>query len=385
MLAAAGALVAVPGNHDIPYTFPARFSRPWSEWQRAFGEPDPVYRSDTLVVVGLNSVRPWRHQSGRLAWNGCGARRRASDLAAEGAAARRPPSPPGRVALARSAQASAREPLRKCSAHWQPQARARGRRPHPSGLGRTATRVRGARRPRRSGPRACDGSRAGPPRPHRSGEAQGLLLYEWDESKLGIVTYVLEADRFRPVAWRSFGAAALIPSRRISHRGCGLHRAEAPPERDSRSREGARLSTGDQVVTMPPERAWSPMPRTLGGTRSTSTARSGISSTGWNCSESLPYDSDEASSIRVARRDWEKARKVPGPRRRDRKVTADAEEAWTARAIRTSPRSGRGRPRPRAASAGQSRFAPYDDPYDPLLDDYEPGMKTVEVTPCSTA
>jgi 3',5'-cyclic AMP phosphodiesterase CpdA len=59
-------LLVVPGNHDIPYSFPYRFTRPWREFERLWEETEPVYRSETLVVVGLNSVRPWRHQSGRV-------------------------------------------------------------------------------------------------------------------------------------------------------------------------------------------------------------------------------------------------------------------------------------------------------------------------------
>jgi 3',5'-cyclic AMP phosphodiesterase CpdA len=59
-------LLTVPGNHDIPYTFPKRFTAPWREFERHWETTEPVYRSDTLVVAGLNSVRPWRHQSGRL-------------------------------------------------------------------------------------------------------------------------------------------------------------------------------------------------------------------------------------------------------------------------------------------------------------------------------
>jgi 3',5'-cyclic AMP phosphodiesterase CpdA len=59
-------LLAVPGNHDIPYTFPARFTRTFAEWTSAFGDPEPSYSSPTLAVVGLNSVRPWRQQGGAL-------------------------------------------------------------------------------------------------------------------------------------------------------------------------------------------------------------------------------------------------------------------------------------------------------------------------------
>ena len=59
-------VVAVPGNHDIPYTFPARFTRPWAEFERQWETTEPVHSSEAVCVVGLNSVRPWRHQSGGL-------------------------------------------------------------------------------------------------------------------------------------------------------------------------------------------------------------------------------------------------------------------------------------------------------------------------------
>jgi 3',5'-cyclic AMP phosphodiesterase CpdA len=52
-------LMTIPGNHDIPYTFPKRFTRPWHEFERLWETTEPVYRSGTLVVAGLNSVRPW--------------------------------------------------------------------------------------------------------------------------------------------------------------------------------------------------------------------------------------------------------------------------------------------------------------------------------------
>ena len=59
-------VLAVPGNHDIPLLPPTRFTRPFAEFERRWETTEPVYRSDSLVVVGLNSVRPWRHQSGGL-------------------------------------------------------------------------------------------------------------------------------------------------------------------------------------------------------------------------------------------------------------------------------------------------------------------------------
>jgi 3',5'-cyclic AMP phosphodiesterase CpdA len=57
-------VLAVPGNHDIPYTFPARFSSPWREFERVWETVEPTFAGASAHVVGLNSVRPWRHQSG---------------------------------------------------------------------------------------------------------------------------------------------------------------------------------------------------------------------------------------------------------------------------------------------------------------------------------
>jgi 3',5'-cyclic AMP phosphodiesterase CpdA len=59
-------VVAVPGNHDLPYTFPARFTSPWREFERVWETTEPTYASAALHVVGLNSARPYRHQSGAL-------------------------------------------------------------------------------------------------------------------------------------------------------------------------------------------------------------------------------------------------------------------------------------------------------------------------------
>jgi 3',5'-cyclic AMP phosphodiesterase CpdA len=59
-------VVAIPGNHDIPYSFPARFSRPWAEFERVWETTEPVYSTDSVHLVGMNSVRPWRHQSGGI-------------------------------------------------------------------------------------------------------------------------------------------------------------------------------------------------------------------------------------------------------------------------------------------------------------------------------
>jgi 3',5'-cyclic AMP phosphodiesterase CpdA len=58
--------LAVPGNHDIPYTLPARVTSPWKPFEAVFGSTDPVLRTPNAVVCGLNSGRPWRHQGGKL-------------------------------------------------------------------------------------------------------------------------------------------------------------------------------------------------------------------------------------------------------------------------------------------------------------------------------
>jgi carboxypeptidase Taq len=98
--------------------------------------------------------------------------------------------------------------------------------------------------------------------------------------------------------------------------------------------------------------------------------------------ESLPYDSDDRSLVRVTRRDWEKARRVPTALREEMtRAAARGHHAWV-EARRTDD---------------FASFLPYlrrnvelrrryvecfewsDSPYTPLLDDYEPGMTTGEV------
>ena len=57
-------VLAVPGNHDIPYTFPDRFTKTWDEFERQWETVEPEFVGAGAHVVGINSVRPWRHQSG---------------------------------------------------------------------------------------------------------------------------------------------------------------------------------------------------------------------------------------------------------------------------------------------------------------------------------
>lgn len=59
-------VLTVPGNHDLPYTFPARFTRTYDEFRRTWGSVEQTYSSPTLYVIGLNSSRRFRQQGGAL-------------------------------------------------------------------------------------------------------------------------------------------------------------------------------------------------------------------------------------------------------------------------------------------------------------------------------
>jgi 3',5'-cyclic AMP phosphodiesterase CpdA len=59
-------LLVIPGNHDIPRWPPWRFTRTFDQFLEVWPETEPVYRSERLVVCGLNSVRPWKQQGGAL-------------------------------------------------------------------------------------------------------------------------------------------------------------------------------------------------------------------------------------------------------------------------------------------------------------------------------
>lgn len=61
-------VLAVPGNHDIPlFDLWARLRRPYAGYAAAFGaDLEPVHRSAELLVVGVNTTRPRRHQHGEV-------------------------------------------------------------------------------------------------------------------------------------------------------------------------------------------------------------------------------------------------------------------------------------------------------------------------------
>jgi carboxypeptidase Taq len=98
--------------------------------------------------------------------------------------------------------------------------------------------------------------------------------------------------------------------------------------------------------------------------------------------EGLDHDSDEASLLRVTRRDWEKARRIPTELREElTRAGAAAYAAWIE--ARRDSDFAAFLPYLRRNVELKLRylecFPDVDEPYDALLDDFEPGMKTAEV------
>jgi carboxypeptidase Taq len=98
--------------------------------------------------------------------------------------------------------------------------------------------------------------------------------------------------------------------------------------------------------------------------------------------ESLPFDSDDASLVRVTRRDWEKARRVPSDLLVEMaRAAARGHRAWVD--ARRDSDFASFLPYLRTNVELKRRYIECfdwsDSPYTPLLDDYEPGMTTAEV------
>jgi carboxypeptidase Taq len=97
--------------------------------------------------------------------------------------------------------------------------------------------------------------------------------------------------------------------------------------------------------------------------------------------ESLDYDSDEASLIRVSRRDREKEVNIPGDlREAQARASAEAFPVWV-EARRTNDFELFRPYLERNVELGREYASCFevDEAYDALLDDFEPGMKTTEV------
>ena len=197
-------LVVVPGNHDIPTWSLARFTHTFREFDRQWPEREPVFRSETLFVAGLNSVRRWRHQSGALSAEQVARVARALDDAPEGAL---------RVVALHHHMLAA--PWRT----WKPPVSRRTRRlaalvdagaelivaghVHQSAVSerREFSVVHGDER----SALVTIAPGLGQPRPRRRGEARGLHVYEAERETLRVLTFIwrdddwaLTADRLYP-------------------------------------------------------------------------------------------------------------------------------------------------------------------------------------------
>jgi 3',5'-cyclic AMP phosphodiesterase CpdA len=196
-------LLVIPGNHDIPYSFPARFTRPFREFERQWETAEPVYRSQQLFVVGLNSVRPWRHQSGGVRAEQV---RRAAELLAK--------APAGALRVVALHH-------HLIGAPWRSRKKPVSRRSHvlaglvdagaelilAGHIHQAAVSERHEFEVERNGLRGATVSVApglGQPRPDRRGEARGLHVYEASEESLLVQTYVWREDDWGLTAVRRF-------------------------------------------------------------------------------------------------------------------------------------------------------------------------------------
>jgi len=200
-------LLVVPGNHDMPMLPPARFFRTFAGFERVWGETEPVYRSDRLVAVGLNSARPWLYQEGVV-------RRAQLERAARVLA----DAPPGvlRVVAVHHHLVSAPWRTAKLPVFRRDRVLAAlldaGAELVLSGHVHQSAVVERREFEAAAGPlRAAVVATApgiGRPRAWRKGEARGLHLYEADEATLRVLTYAWRGDGWELVADRRFPRGA---------------------------------------------------------------------------------------------------------------------------------------------------------------------------------
>jgi 3',5'-cyclic AMP phosphodiesterase CpdA len=196
-------VLAIPGNHDIPYTPVARFTKTFAQFERHWETTEPVYRSDSLFIVGLNSVRPWRQQSGGI---------RSAQLAH--AAELLPQAAPAalRVVVLHH---------HLLGAPWRSRKKPVARRSHvlaslvdagaelvlAGHIHQAAISERHEFEVVSGDIRGVTVSIApglGQPRPNRRGEARGLLVYRCEEEALTVETYIWREDDWGLTALRRF-------------------------------------------------------------------------------------------------------------------------------------------------------------------------------------
>jgi 3',5'-cyclic AMP phosphodiesterase CpdA len=196
-------VLAVPGNHDIPAAPPARFMRPWRGFEAEWETAEPTHSAPGLLVVGINSVRPWRHQSGGV-----------SDAQLERATARLRDAPPAALRIVVLHH-------QMIGAPWRSRKKPVARRNHvlaalvDSGAelilgghihqGAVAERhefevIAGDVR----GVVVSIAPGLGQPRPQRQGEARGCVVYRADEGTLTAETYIWRDDDWGLTAVRTF-------------------------------------------------------------------------------------------------------------------------------------------------------------------------------------
>jgi len=196
-------LLVVPGNHDIPLTLPGRFTHPWREFERQWRTTEPVYAGSELHVVGLNSVRPWRHQSGAI-------RNSELDHAAE--------------RLTQSQQGALRVVAlhhQLINAPWRTRKKPVSRRTHVlARLVESGAELivsghvhQGAVSERHEfevasgdmmGVVVTTAAGFGRARPNRLGEARGVLVYSADERRIRVETYIWRDDAWGLTGLRVF-------------------------------------------------------------------------------------------------------------------------------------------------------------------------------------
>ena len=195
-------VIAVPGNHDLPYSFPGRFSHPWREFERQWATTEPIHRSEQLLVIGLNSARPWRQQSGKL--------RHASLERTARLLADTPPEVFRLVFLhhhltcapwrARKRSLTGRRRVLRQLAESGVDLVASGHIHQASSIERHEFDVGAGVSPLV----VATVPGLGRPRPRRSGEAQGLQLYGFEQGAITVDTYVWSAGELRLTGERRF-------------------------------------------------------------------------------------------------------------------------------------------------------------------------------------
>src|SRR6187397_2382762 len=196
-------VIAIPGNHDIPYTFPARFTRTFAEFERHWETTEPVFRSPALCVVGLNSVRPWRHQSGGM---------RETQLARTRELLSEAPGGALRVValhhhLIGAPWRSRKQPVARRSEVLAGLVDAGAELILAGHIHQAAVSERHEFEVDRDGLRGVTVSIApglGQPRPDRRGEARGLHIYEIQDDSLLVQTYVWREGDWGLTATRRF-------------------------------------------------------------------------------------------------------------------------------------------------------------------------------------